>query len=881
MKIRTNTAMVFLSFGILSLLSQSVLTNAQAQIYYFSDFETNDGGLTGNGSWEWGVPFAGPGMAFSDFLCWGTNLNGDYESLSGDYLDTSPIDLTGASFPELSFMQWFQFEADGLIPFDGGNVKVSANGGSFEVIKPFWDYDGVIRVKENTSYGESVFSGYDNGNFWHLKRFNLEKFIGKSIVIRFQIGSDSKLNYSGWYIDDLCVKENDTIDVGIWSLDEPSESSIDMNLPTIPEASVYNAHFKPLTFDVEVSVQLNGLQEYRSTRTVENLASDDKARIFFDPWNPTVTGSFDMCVRTLQIDDADSSNDVKSFSGEILNPLFSNVTSIAGLDSIENTWVSWGDYNNDGMEDLVSQQGMLYKNNGDGKFKRVKFFKEAGGSISSTSASWIDFNNDGNLDLSFSVGNWNIAPVLYENNGNGEFDYITKLAGFTADSHNATAATWADYDNDGFVDWCYGGHWEVGLDVKNSMYRNGGDETFADVAETVGLGLGGDPVHSIRGIYWCDYDNDGDSDLFVIHSDEIRLFNNESGSYFNDVTELVGIIDEGRVGICCSAWGDYDNDGFFDLFITRYDKPDQLYKNSGNGTFSELASSLHIAREIMSLDVSWIDYDNDGDLDLFLSADPLDDCELYQNNGDATFSKTSRRLFRSYATDWERDLRISSADYDSDGDLDLFLNGTLYRNNNSTANNWLHVKTRGTFSNRAGIGAQVRIVSCGISQIRQVTAGTGRCQNSLPVEFGLGSCVRVDTLFVHWPSGIVDQATDVAINQIVTVIEGNGITAGIDREIRGFSSPGVIALKQNYPNPFNAQTTIPFELYRRSHVTIAIYNCWGQNIATLLNEVKEPGQYRVEWPGTDDKGLSVSSGLYVIKIEAEKNTGMKKILMIR
>ena len=187
----------------------------------------------------------------------------------------------------------------------------------------------------------------------------------------------------------------------------------------------------------------------------------------------------------------------------------------------------------------------------------------------------------------------------------------------------------------------------------------------------------------------------------------------------------------------------------------------------------------------------------------------------------------------------------------------------------------------GVMSNKAGIGACVRIITNGLSQIRQVTGGTGRIQNSLPVEFGLGSYSVVDTLVVHWPSGMVDVVPNVSANQIVTVLEGEGVITGVHYGESAPITPQKYELEQNYPNPFNPQTLFNYQVPKGGKVTITIYNVLGQKISTLIDEVKPPGRYRIEWSGKDDRGEVVPSGLYIYRLEANGFSDSRKMLLIR
>jgi hypothetical protein len=231
------------------------------------------------------------------------------------------------------------------------------------------------------------------------------------------------------------------------------------------------------------------------------------------------------------------------------------------------------------------------------------------------------------------------------------------------------------------------------------------------------------------------------------------------------------------------AWGDYDNDGFLDLFVTNPNSGgNRLYRNLGDSTFERITSGNIVTDRAESLGCAWGDYDNDGFLDLFVINGlfgPQNNF-LYRNNGDGTFTKITSG---SLANDGGASSGIGWGDYDNDGFLDLFVaNGLLgpaqvnflYRNNGNS-NNWVKVKCVGTLSNRAGLGAKVRLkaIIAGQSrwQMRQIDGGDGSSGGSLEAHFGLGDATIIDTLRIEWPSGIVQELHDVATNRFLTVTE--------------------------------------------------------------------------------------------------------------
>lgn len=190
---------------------------------YQEDFEDWNAGLATVGSdWEWGNPTSGPGEAHSGQKVWATNLEGDYSNNADARLETPPIDLTGVSYPQLSFWHWFSFEYR-QAHYDGGNVKISVDGGDFQVITPDNGYEGIIHSVNAGIPGEPGFCSYQAGQHWHRETFNLGPYSGHHVVIRFHLGTNFRHTYSGWYIDDVAI-------TGLRPKSLPAVSDLSLNL---------------------------------------------------------------------------------------------------------------------------------------------------------------------------------------------------------------------------------------------------------------------------------------------------------------------------------------------------------------------------------------------------------------------------------------------------------------------------------------------------------------------------------------------------------------------------------------------------------------------------------------------------------------------------
>jgi len=182
-------------------LAEPLVTKA----IYQQDFENWPGGLTATGSnWEWGNPTSGPGEAHSGQKVWATNLEGDYSNNADARLETPPIDLTGVTYPQLSFWHWFSFEYR-QAHYDGGNVKISVDGGDFQVITPDNGYEGTIHGVNAGIPGEPGFCSYQAGQHWHQETFDLSPYSGHRVAIRFHLGTNFRHTYPGWYIDDVAI----------------------------------------------------------------------------------------------------------------------------------------------------------------------------------------------------------------------------------------------------------------------------------------------------------------------------------------------------------------------------------------------------------------------------------------------------------------------------------------------------------------------------------------------------------------------------------------------------------------------------------------------------------------------------------------------------
>jgi len=444
-----------------------------------------------------------------------------------------------------------------------------------------------------------------------------------------------------------------------------------------------------------------------------------------------------------------------------------------------------GDYDNDGFVDVFVtnggvQQNTLYHNSGFGYFNRIWNGDISSDANWSSSATWGDFDNDDDLDLyvTNSGGDAGETNALYRNDGNDNFQKITE-GNIATDQVMSSGATWGDYDNDGYLDL-----YVANPEGVNHLYHNEGDGSFSRVS--VGWIVFDQDVSSHGS--WCDYDNDGDLDMYVVNCGPNALYRNEGGGTFTKIQTGALVTDNDCSG--GASWADYDNDGDFDVFVTAgYDEPNCLYRNEGGGVFSKITVGAIVNDDANSHGSTWGDLDNDGDLDLFVAnnAEPNpQDNFVYINDGDGGFTGVYDNLINY------NDLLpvgCSWGDYNNDGDIDLFIGIDGGRNvlfaNQGNSNSWVNIKCVGTISNRSAIGAKVRakanILGSEVWQVNEISGQSGAfSQNSLNVEFGFADADIIDSLRIEWPSGLVNEYSNIQVDEFYVIREGEALQVSAD-----------------------------------------------------------------------------------------------------
>jgi hypothetical protein len=453
---------------------------------------------------------------------------------------------------------------------------------------------------------------------------------------------------------------------------------------------------------------------------------------------------------------------------------FTDVTRQAGL-AVEmyGLGCAVGDYDNDGYVDIyITTVGSnhLFHNLGNGRFADVTAKAGVGDPGFSASAVWFDYDNDGKLDLFVAhYIDWSIetdqycsldnknksyctpqrykgqSSTLFHNKGDGTFENVTQHAGLYDPTSKSLGVALLDYDNDGWLDLFVSNDTEP-----NKLYRNNHNGTFTDVAVAAGVAYSeAGTVRAGMGTDAADYDHSGWQSLVIgnFTNEGMALYHNEGAGLFSDEAPATGIK---RFSINSLTFGtfffDYDLDGLPDILAVnghvsddinvvqpnvKYAQQPHLFRNLGKNKFEEVTTKLGSAlqRPIVGRGAAYGDFDNDGDLDLLITA----------NNGQAR----------------------------------------LLRNDNGNQNDMLRVKTVGTRSNRDGIGAKVTVTTnTGTRLFAMVKTGSSYLsQSELPLTFGLGKPGAVKTLSLEivWPSGRKDTIPDVKPNQYITVKEGKGI----------------------------------------------------------------------------------------------------------
>jgi enediyne biosynthesis protein E4 len=502
---------------------------------------------------------------------------------------------------------------------------------------------------------------------------------------------------------------------------------------------------------------------------------------------------------------------------------------------------AWGDFDGDGDDDLyvcniagslIEKSGVreardsgsnrLYRNEGNGRF--VDVTKESGTGLRafSMAATWVDYDGDTDLDLFVTCYGQN---MLYRND-DGKFTDVSALSGLAGIDGFWTGASWGDYDHDGDLDLYVCGYVKYEFDPadtgktslqykaaipftlnpssyraeRNLLYRNSGDGTFTEVAAQAGVD---NPNGRSLSAAWCDFDLDGWLDLYVANDiSDNAMYRNLGNGQFADISHSAWVADyRGAMGL---AIGDWDNDTDFDIYVSHWIAQESAFYNNLIHVFGDTSTRspslrfMDISDQIglgqISLDyicwgTSFMDFDNDGLLDLFVANGSTFEDELnpkllvpmknllFQNRGEEEGFYEVGGLMGEVFSQRRVGRGAAFADFDEDGDMDIFVlnHGSspfLLKNEGGNNHNWIKVRLQGSKGNRHGLGARVLIRTGRLRQAQQVGAQSSYLsQNSVASLFGIGKAEVIDEIEVVFPGGRSRRLTDVKPNQVLLVRE--------------------------------------------------------------------------------------------------------------
>jgi hypothetical protein len=484
---------------------------------------------------------------------------------------------------------------------------------------------------------------------------------------------------------------------------------------------------------------------------------------------------------------------------------FVDVSAKAGVDSFSLAGgVIVDDFDNDGVLEILTSnfdscgQMRLFRRGPDGTFADQAAKAGLSEQLGGLNLLQTDYNNDGCRDVLVLRGGWELAQrkSLLRNNCDGTFTDVTVASGLAKPATSTQTATWTDIDNDGWVDLFVGNE-----DSPSQLFRNRGDGTFEDIAASAGVAR----TAFTKAVHSGDFDNDGYPDLYVSNLRSANLlFRNNRNRTFTEVGAAAGVTGSDR-GF--PAWFfDYDNDGFDDLFVSSYflsieenarsymrlppnAKTMKLYRNLGNGSFKDVTVEANMAKVYMPMGSNFGDIDNDGFLDIYLgtgspSYAALKPSVLLRNRDgksfvDVTASSGTGEMHKGHG--------VAFADLDNDGDEEIVFkvggatpgDAHAFRlfENPGHGNDWLGLSLVGVKTNRAAIGARIKVtVETPGGQRRSLyrTVNSGGTFGASPLQqhIGLGKAARIVDVEVFWPvSNTRQHFANVAKNQVVEIRE--------------------------------------------------------------------------------------------------------------
>ena len=535
------------------------------------------------------------------------------------------------------------------------------------------------------------------------------------------------------------------------------------------------------------------------------------------------------------------------------------------------TWgggVSFADFDNDGCDDLTfaSEEGteIYFLKNNDGIFNSISL-NGISNTFKTKQVIWIDYDNDGDQD--FFVTGFEGVNKFYKNDGDMNFTDISSTIGFFQTDLFTYGVSFADMDNDGDLDAFISNRDGVADDQRNYLYRN--DEgTYIDITASAGLSMSS---HLSFCSIIFDYNNDGFQDIYISNDkpDNLNiLYKNNGDGTFDDVSEYSGA----GIGInaMTTTIGDYNNDGWFDIYITNTPEGNELLRNNGDGTFTNVAEATATTFNSVGWGAVFLDADSDGLLDLYVSSDfdgsvgSFLSAAFYHQQNNETFIIPENIGFQD---DTRKSYTNAIGDIDNDGKPDIVVGNDiepnfLWANTTVNENNWLKVKLEGVISNRDGIGNTIEINIDGQSQYRYTLAGEGYLsQNSFYEFFGMGNATEVDYVKVTWTAtGEIEIINNIAANQAIIIKEGSGVLSSENNlKETAFSL---------YPNP-SSNGIFKLSVLNQEKVSVQVFDISGRLI-TKKNNLKDNEQINLS---------QYQKGIYIAKLSSETNNRTLKLIV--
>ena len=535
------------------------------------------------------------------------------------------------------------------------------------------------------------------------------------------------------------------------------------------------------------------------------------------------------------------------------------------------TWgggVSFADFDNDGWDDLTfaTEEGteIYFLKNNDGNFSSITL-NGISNTFKTKQVIWIDYDNDGDQD--FFVTGFEGVNKFYKNDGDMNFTDVSSSIGFFETDLFTYGVSFADMDNDGDLDAFISNRDGESDDQRNYLYRN--DEgTFIDITDSAGLSMSS---HLSFCSIIFDYNKDGFQDIYISNDkpDNLNiLYKNNGDGTFDDVSEYSGA----GIGInaMTTTIGDYNNDGWFDIYITNTPEGNELLRNNGDGTFTNVAEATATTFNSVGWGAVFLDADLDGLLDLYVSSDfdgsvgSFLSSAFYHQQNNETFIIPENIGFQE---DTRKSYTNAIGDIDNDGKPDIIVGNDiepnfLWSNKTVNENNWLKVKLEGVISNRDGIGNTIEINIGGQSQYRYTLAGEGYLsQNSFYEFFGLANATEVDYVKVTWTAtGESEIINNIAANQAITIKEGSGVLSSVNNlKDTTFSI---------YPNP-SANGIFKISVANQEIVSLQVFDISGRLITKKIN-LKNNDQINLS---------QYQKGVYIGRFSSETKNEVLKLII--